>query len=284
MHDVLKSLWIGARRRWIQGIVAALAYVGALWTVTEIATTASASAKALLDEHGNIYLAFAIAGSAVAFLIRVYEPRHVAFCIPSTATKVTLKFADLFEQDADIVVAVTEYIDGEIGQRVSGRSVHGQLIQRWFSSEAEFRNAVDAKLVTQSATSTGRSPGPDAAYPLGTTIRVSAGPKQAYIFVFAHADPVTDKAFVGLSEAIDAVRAMLLCLHQHASGRAVAMPLIGTGQSSLNLPPQHLLRLLVLLIVTVAREKALPRDVRICLHDDCFEELDLREIARDWRH
>ncbi|MBW0006314.1 MAG: hypothetical protein JO335_01240 [Sphingomonas sp.] len=94
----------------------------------------------------------------------------------------------------------------------------------------------------------------------------------------------TAKAHVDLSEAIAALRKLLLYVHDHSNGRAVALPLIGNGQSGLNLPPQHLLRLLVLLIVAVAREKGLPKDVRVCLHDDCFEALDLREIARDWRH
>jgi len=283
MIEMLKSVWVGAKRRYIQGIGVAFAFLGALWTITEVAGFAWSAAKAYLEAHPGGYLTVAIGGFVAAFLVRVYEPRRVSFRVPTTDTTVTLKFADLFKEDADVVVAANEYFDSEIGQRVSPTSIHGKLIQQWFSSEADFRQRVDAELAANTATSTGRSPGPDAAYQLGTSVRVSAGPRQAYVFAFAHSDPNTGKANVDLPEAIGALRALLLDVHQRGSGRPVALPLIGNGQSGLNLPPQHLLRLLVLLIVSVAREKGLPKDIRVCLADECFEQLDLREIARDWR-
>jgi hypothetical protein len=284
MAELLKSVWIGTKRRYVQGLAAAFASVGVLWTITEIAQFVSSAAKTFLEGHAASYLFVTVVGFVAVFFVRTYEPRHVSFWVPLTDTKVTIKFADLFNEDADVVVAVNEYIDSEIGQRVSPRSVHGQLIQQWFSSEAEFRQRVDAELATVGAKTTGRSPGPDTAYPLGTTARISAGARQAYVFVLTHSEPTTDKSYVELAEAIEAVRQLLNYVHQRGSGRAVAIPLIGNGQSGLNLPPQHLLRLLVLLIVTVAREKALPKDVRVCLAEGCFDQLDLREIARDWRH
>lgn len=284
MTELFKSIWVGTKRRYLQGFAAAFAFVGILWTFTEIAQFASSAAKAFLNAHTGTYSAVAIAGFVAAFILRVYEPRRVSFTVPSTDTRVTLKFGDLFKEDADVVVAVNEYVDSEIGPRVAPKSIHGQLIQQWFSSEAEFRQRVDAELAGVAAIRTGRAPGPDAAYPIGTTVRVGAGPRQAYIFVLTHSEPTTDKAYVSLSEAIEALRQLLLNVHQRSSGRPIAMPLIGNGLSGLNLPSQHLLRLLVMLIVTVAREKALPKDVRVCLAEGCFDQLDLREIARDWRH
>lgn len=284
MAELLKSVWVGTKRRYVQGLAAAFASVGVLWTITEIAQFVSSAAKTFLEGHAASYLIIAVVGFVAVFFVKVFEPRQVSFAIPLTDTKVTLKFADMFKEDADVVVAVNEYFDSEIGQRVSPRSIHGQLVQQWFSSEAEFRQRVDAALANVSAETTGRSPGPDAAYPLGTTVRISVGPRQAYVFVLTHSDPTTEKSYAGLSEAIEAVRQLLIYVHQMGSGRPVALPLIGNGQSGLNLPPQHLLRLLVLLIVTVAREKALPKDVRVCLAEGCFDQLDLREIARDWRH
>lgn len=283
MIDIWKSIWVGTKRRYRQGASAAFAFVGILWTVTEMAGWISPVLKTFLEGHRTVYLAVAVIGSTITFLLRVFEPRRVVFCIPNLNTKVTLKFGDLFEEDADIVVAVTEHVDSQIGQRVAPNSVHGQLIQRWFTSEAAFRQAADTALVGKPFNLSNRSPGPNACYPLGTTVRVGTGERQAYLLVFAHSDPVTDKAFVDLSEAIAATRQLLLYVHSYSGGRPVALPLLGNGQSGLNLKPQHLLRLLVLLIVAVAREKGLPKDVRVCLHDDCFEELDLREVARDWR-
>lgn len=71
----------------------------------------------------------------------------------------------------------------------------------------------------------------------------------------------------------------------HGNGEPLAMPLFGNGQSGINLKPQHLLRLLTLAIVDFGRSTStrLPNQVTVVLHDRCFEELDIREIARDWK-
>lgn len=275
---------LGIKRRALLGTTATLSFLGGLWLLTEIGTFISINVRNFLELHSGSYLATAIAGSILAFLVRVYEPRKVSFEIPTTQIRVTLKFSDLFDEPCDIAVAVNEFVDSEIGQRIASNSVHGQLITRWFNSEAHFRASVDSLLPKQLGVTTSRSRAPKRRYPLGTTVRVQGGGKQAYLFVLTHTDLVTDKASVSLSEAIESIRQLLVYIHQNGNGRAVAMPLIGNGLSGLNLKPQHILRLLVLLIVTVGRTSGLPNDIRICLHDDCFEHLDLREIARDWRH
>ncbi len=63
------------------------------------------------------------------------------------------------------------------------------------------------------------------------------------------------------------------------------MPLFGNGQSGVKLEPQHLLRLLILALVDFATNSTarLPKKVTVALHEGCFDELDIREIARDWK-
>lgn len=61
------------------------------------------------------------------------------------------------------------------------------------------------------------------------------------------------------------------------------MPLIGNGLAGLNLHPQHVLRLVVLAIVMTSRKMQMPKKIVIVLHEDCFEQLDLAEIAKNWK-
>ena len=74
----------------------------------------------------------------------------------------------------------------------------------------------------------------------------------------------------------------LAAVDRVGNGAALAMPLIGNGRASLNIPPQHLLRLIALRIVDSSKSHDLPRRVTINLSDDCFEHLDLIEIKRGW--
>jgi Domain of unknown function (DUF6430) len=60
------------------------------------------------------------------------------------------------------------------------------------------------------------------------------------------------------------------------------LPLIGNGQSSVNIEPQHLLRLIVLALVEYGRKVGLPNQVSIIVPEDCFKMLDIQEIQRDW--
>ena len=62
----------------------------------------------------------------------------------------------------------------------------------------------------------------------------------------------------------------------------LAMPLMGNGRASLNIPPQHLLRIITLKIIELGKQDDLPRQITINLSDDCFEHLDLVEIKRGW--
>ena len=72
-------------------------------------------------------------------------------------------------------------------------------------------------------------------------------------------------------------------IRDHSNGEPVAMPLLGNGLSGVNIEPQHLLRLIALRLVEFGRKEGLPKSITIVVLDECFEQLDIREIARDWR-
>jgi hypothetical protein len=226
---------------------------------------------------------------AIAVLTYIYEPREVDFKIPTTNTKVHLKFADLFSQRADLVIGVNEFFDGELGVPGAKNSVHGQLIVRNFGgSSLSFRAQVDPALATcgSQPKSTERAFAPSDAYPVGTTVCLSSGDRKLFLTAIATTDLYTSKARSDVPMLWAAMRSCLQKVHECGNGDPLAMPLIGNGQSGVNLKPQHLLRLLVLILVDFATssESRLPKTVVIALHDSCFDELDIREIARDWKN
>jgi hypothetical protein len=282
------SLSTGFRRRWRDGLVFGFGAVGAAWTLTEFTTRAIKSLDAFLNTHGGDFLGLMFGIFCWAFLARVFEPRQVTFLLPPTDTRITLKYGDIFSEDANLLLGVNEFFDGELGQPVQPNSVHGQFIIRNYNSNAaSFRSDVDAALAATGATSTAtaRLIKPDRSYPIGTTARVSNGSHQVFLMAMAKTDLTTSKASSDPALLWTALQGGLRSVHDYGGGNPIAMPLFGNGQAGINLKPQHLLRLLALALVDFGRNSntQLPKRVIVVLHERCFEELDIREIARDWK-
>jgi len=281
---LIKSLYVGLKRRWRRGVTAGFSAIGIIWLFTEIGLAASATFKMTFEAHRGEYLLFTALTAVLTFLWYIYEPNDVEFKIPTTSTKVLIKFGDIFDEPADWIIAVNEFFDHQLGQVIAPNSVHGQLIQKEFSSDANnFRLAVDNALAGVGGTETERPIAPTTKYDIGTTAVLALGSRRAYLVALTQTDLHTSKASTSVPLLWTALTAVWKKVHDVGNGRSIALPLIGNGRSSLNLEPQHLLRLLVLSLVDFARKVGLPERVTIVVPDACFEALDIREIARDWR-
>lgn len=279
----VRAFALGLRRRWRQALTQAFGAVGVIWLFSEIAFAVSDAAKTAVSEHRVGYLLVIAGAGLIAFVRQVWEPLSVSLLVPTTDTTITITYGDLFDQSEDLIVAVNEFFDSQLGQIVSPNSVHGALIKRHFNSDAaRFRAAVDAILANVSGVTTARSFEPRTKYPIGTTVTLPLGRQEGYLFVLSETDLATAKASSSIPYLWSALRSVLTTIHTYGNGRPIALPLIGNGRTGLNLPPQHLLRLLVLGLVDFARKTGLPNRVTIVAPLDCFEALDLREIAADW--
>ncbi|MBX3560271.1 MAG: hypothetical protein KF780_00505 [Sphingomonas sp.] len=266
------------------GLRAVLGSLGAIWLLTEIADFLFEGAQDWFRAQTALYIGSISTVALLTFLVRVYEPRSVQFAIPTTNTHLNIKYGNLFDEQADLIVAVNEFFDGDIGQVVSPDSVHGQFIARYFQSHAPtFRAVVDPLLALHLGEDVTRPNLPATKYPIGTTLMVPIGAQHAFVVALATTDIQTHRASTTVANFWLAVTNALESVYHLNNGRPLALPLIGNGRSSLNLEPQHLLRLLVLAIIDTARKMQLPEKITITLPEACFDKLDLREIAGTWR-
>ncbi len=278
------SFAVGLSRRWRTGVIQAFGIIGAVWLLTEIALATSAAARSAMATHGGDYVAFVCTAGALWFLGHVYERRSASFRVPTTSSRITLKFGDLFDEHCDLLIAVNEFFDAAVGHIVAQNSVHGQFIGRFYGGdEARFRADVDDALAGANVTTTNRPHQPTGKYEIGTTAVVEIPPHKAFLVAMSHTDMETAKASTTVPMLWEALRGGLRTIHNHGNGNRFAMPLIGNGRSSVNIEPQHLLRLIVLSLVDFGRKTGLPNEVTIVVPEACFESLDIREIAGDWK-
>jgi hypothetical protein len=280
-----KSLRVGIARRWQAGIKQALSVAGAIWLITEIATKVSDFAENFVKEHRGWYLAFVLVMSGSRFIRQIYEVRAVSFNLPTTGTKIEIRYGDLFAQSTDWLIGVGEFFDSEVGHVVSKNSLHGKMIDKIYNGDASrFRSLVDRSLVGAEGTvHAKRSIQPDLAYRIGTTAVLDNGPHKMFLVAMSRTDLANSKASSDVPTLWMALRGALESIHNFGNGAPLSLPLIGNGQSSINIAPQHLLRLIVLALVDHGRTVGLPKRVTIVVPEDCFEALDIQEICRDWR-
>ncbi|WP_285709437.1 macro domain-containing protein [Erythrobacter oryzae] len=281
--NVAQSFLVGIRRRWLLGLSRALSAVGGVWLLTEIGQVISDDLASWLKNNGQTFFALVFLAALLGFLSYVYEPRKITFKIPTIDSYITIKFGDIFAEDANWLFSVNEFFDSRLGDVISSRSVHGQFITKIFAGdEIRFRAAVDTSLRGTNGTDIPRPGLPSTAYKIGTTAILQNGSRRAFLVALSKTDLRTHKAYADVPMLWDAMTGGLESVLHHGSGDPLAMPLMGNGLSGINVDPQHLLRLITLRLVDYGRKYGIPKQVRIIVHDDCFEHIDLREIKRDW--
>ena len=279
------SFVVGLRRRWFRALTHALSCLGLIWLITEITTFSSESVEHYLKLHGSAYLLVSIGAAATVLFVQVFERSSVTFQLPTTDTNISIRFGDLFHETDNLLIGVNEYFDSALGHVVAQHSVHGQFIINFYKSEeARFRADLDTALASAKSSPSRRPINPKLKYEIGTTAVLSIGGRKAFLVAMSHTDIQTSKASATVPMLWNAMTGALQTVRDYGNGEAIAMPLIGNGHSSVNIEPQHLLRLLVLAIVDFGRKKGLPKKISIIVPDACFKVLDIREIARDWRN
>jgi hypothetical protein len=284
LGEVVKSITVGVRRRWKTGVARALSAVGAIWLATSIiAKVFPKTVDDWMAQHGNLYISVVVVAGVVWFLLYTYEVRSVSFLVPTTDSQINVRFGDLLAQKTDWLVGVGEFFDSEVGHVVSKDSLHGKIIQDLFNGDAaRFRREVDAALHGFPSKKAIRAIKPDLQYPIGTTGVVSNGPHRVFLVAMSRTDLTTAKASSTVPLLWDSLKGALQSVHNYGNGNPLSLPLIGNGRSSVNIEPQHLLRLIVLALVDFGRNVGLPKQINIIVPEGCFELLDIREIKRDW--
>lgn len=283
MKNFWQSILVGLKRRWRRATTAALSMLGSIWLATEVLTRVSSSLNQWLDDNGILYLAAAAAAAAIAFVCSAFEARSVTFLIPNTDTFLTLKFSDIFAEDADWIIGVNELFDSTIGNIVAANSLHGQVISKIYNgNEAAFRQEVDAALAAVPSQTVQRAAGQTEKYPLGTTAVLPRGNRKLYLVAISSTNLATNRSQSTVPTLWDALRAAFHMVDTQGNGAPLALPLMGNGRAGISIPPQHLLRIITLRITELSKQYDLPSRISINLADDCFEHLDLVEIKRGW--
>ena len=234
--------------------------------------------------EGPIPLTAAIVVSVVYGLGKVWKPSKVEICIANCNSTVEVVFGDLFQQDGIRVIAVNEFFDSELGKPVSDKSVHGIFLKQCFGGYQEsFDKQVEEQLKDVAADVIEKVAGKNRRYPIGTTALITVNEDRYVLFAFAETDPTTCKAHSDVTMMWVSLHHLWGRVRIESGGHPVNLPLVGSGLSGLGLPTRDLLNLVILSAITETKSKEITQIIRIVLHRDRFDSLDLRDVKRHWK-
>jgi hypothetical protein len=278
--QALLDLWHGiSRHPWKTAGLIYLAF-SALFT--------SVQAINFFDERlkfeGLIYLALLIALSVVFAFWRVWKPSKICIPIDHTNTSIEIVYGDIFRMSGIKIISVNNFFDSEIGRPVSDKSLHGTFIKRAFGGHPE---GLDAQLEIQLANApftdaANKQDGKSRGYEIGTTALIDVAGDSYILVALAESNPVTCKASSDVTKMWLALHGAWQRARIEAGGHDINVALVGSGLAGLGLPTRDLLNLIILSAITETKAQEITRKIRIVLHRDRFEDLDLRDVKQHW--
>lgn len=275
----MKDLWNGIVRHPWKAISYAFVAFSVMWTLTE-------GVNYFVPEiqiKGFVALGVIALISIGYALKQVWKPSKIEIKVSNSNTTIEVVFGDLFQQDGIRAIAVNEFFDSKLGRPVSDKSLHGIFINKCFGGHPEsFDKQVDEQLKGIECIEVDKVEGKTKSFPIGSSALIMVNQDRYLALAFAKTNPSTCKAYSD-------VTMMWVALHQlwqrariESNGNAMNLPLVGSGLSGLGLPTRDLLNLIILSAITETKSKQVTDRIRIILHRDRFEDLDLRDVKQHW--
>lgn len=234
--------------------------------------------------EGKFALGSAIAVSVLYGLWKVWKPSRIEISVANCNTAIEVVFGDLFVQEGIRAIAVSEFFESKLGKPVSDKSVHGVFLKKCFPGGPEsFDRQVDEQLKNVTSEEIPQKvDGKTKCYPIGTTALITVNDDRYLLFAFTKTDPSTCKVSSDVKLMWDSLYRLWQRVRIEAGGHPLNIPLVGSGLSGLGLPTSDLLNLIVLSVISETKTREITQKIRIVLHRDRFDALDLREVKEHW--
>lgn len=275
MNELLQDMQ--TRRFWLKFLTKTFALIG---TVTAIVK----GIAALLPGHaywfdgGGVFVTSSIFCGMIGLALTWPRPIECEYASPQT--KIRIVKGDLFEQDADIVVGITNTFDTEIPHIIEQKSLLGQAIARLYGNDwKRLDTDIEIALGVKQVIGTIDKPGKQNVYEPGTVATVISGPRRVYFSAYSEMSDNNNA-----STKIELVTKSLYMLWDEVgrkgNGQPVAIVPWGGGLSRISriLPAQDSIRLIILTFMFASRHQKVSDELTMVVPEAFFKNLDRLEL------
>ncbi|MGA5645898.1 MULTISPECIES: macro domain-containing protein [Microbacteriaceae] len=260
------------------------------WRWFLIQTFSAVGVLAVLLELTNfIFGSLPIEGWPLAIIIAVVSigyglvrawPRPIRQDYNSPNTMIEIVKGDLFAQDSNIVVGTCDTFDTSVPNIIAKNSVQGQALERLYGGDTDqLDRELAAALQGKTVKATIQKHGKTEKYGVGAVATLRNGSHRLYFLAYSEMNEANEA-----QSTPDGIWRSLASLWEEvsrtANGTAVAVPVIGGGQSRLSqvMPAQDSIRFIVMSFMFASRTKKVCDQLRIVVHPRDFDRLDRLEL------
>lgn len=235
--------------------------------------------------EGIYWYALIILIASIYSLWRCWPRNHVELRVPASDSSLEIRFGNIFHGDGVVVIPVNEYFDGELGDHVSERSLHGQFIQNVLGGQSQsFYDLIDKDLKVVRSAQVKRKSGRCAKYPIGTVARADINDKRYLLAALSRTDIETLKASATVHELWDCLAGIWQGVRSYSGGNSVKVPLLGSGLSGVGLPHKFLIDTIAMSFLYYTKKQKIADKVTIVLSFKLKGEIDLVATKRSWEN
>lgn len=195
---------------------------------------------------------------------------------------IRLVSGDLFANDqAHLVIGMSDTFDTAIPDIISRRSVLGQFLDRVFAGNVpDLDRQLTAALAGVSSVGTVQKPGKTERYPLGTVATLQAHERRFFCLAYTEMSD-QNEAFATIDGIWLSLQNLWTEVRTRCNGGTVYMPVIGGGQARVTpapFPPQDSIRLILLSFIFACRHQKVCDELVVVVHPDAYDRLDRLEL------
>ena len=251
---------------------------GVLWTIVKSIGTFFPNLK--IDGYWYAIIVVIASGSG---LWRAWPRNHVELRVPASDSSLEIRFGNIFDGGGVVVIPVNEYFDGELGDHVSERSLHGQFIQCVLGGQSQsFYDLINKDLKSVPSKQMKRESGRCAKYPIGTVARADIRDKRYLLVALSRTNIKTLKASATVHELWDCLAGTWQGVRNYSGGNSVKVPLFGSGLSGVGLSHKFLIDLIAMSFLYYTKEEKIADKVTLVLPSKLKGEIDLVATRRSW--
>ena len=254
---------------------------GALWLAVESIGAFFVSLK----PEGFVWYSALLAMAVLGGVCRAWPTRRIEFPILGSDSSFEIRFGNVFEDPGVVVIPVNEYFDGELGDHVSEKSLHGQFIKDVLAGQSKtFVDLTSEALesIPPEKSGVARSSGRRDRYAIGTVARVDLNDQRYLLAALSHTDLSSLKAFATAHDLWTCLTGVWRGIRENSNGQPVRIPLIGSGLSGTGLPPGNLIEIIVTSFLCCTKERKVADRVTLVLPRRLARSIDLNSIKRSW--
>ena len=279
---------LGVAKKPLKALVSIFIAYAAIWTILEPLLSIVSPAREYIS--GELKFFILVFTSILIGLYKSAVPKEITLQYSNSIIKIV--FGDLFSLDGIKGIPVSRYFF-EI--EVIPTSLQNKVIQSFIQSkegskgfenyERSLSSALEGEQYQEIRRNTNQPK--ERYYPLGTTALLELESEIYMLFALTETEI---KGYISsdncnISKMWVALEVFWQKAHIYSRGKAVNIPLIGSGVTGIKLSPNRILELNLLAIANAIEEggKITTEEIRIVLHPKYMEVVDLNEFQNLWR-